>query len=209
MRKFFSIFSYLLHPVLIPSIATGCYYFIMQAFYHPHEIWIALFQVAVMTFLLPMVIYLFLRSTGLLKSSLMVHNIRERLAPIFLNIVLIGILVFKILENNPNIALKKFLLAYSTSYILMFFFTMIRQKWSIHLMSFCALIPFLITTSLASYQPFLWQTAGLFIIAGLLASSRLALYAHTGRELFWGSFIGFLPQVVLFFLPLIAKYIAF
>lgn len=205
MKSFLSIFSYLLHPVLIPFWATGAYYLLMKDYYHQDEIGITLFQVLVMTFLVPLTVYVFLKSLGMLKSGIMVTIAKERLTPIFLNIVLIGILVFRILENNPNIALKKFLLAYSTSYILMFFFTMLKQKWSIHMMSYCAIVPFLLTTSLWSYQPFLWQSALLFMGGGLLASSRLALEAHTNKEIIWGSIVGVLPQIALVFVPFIAR----
>lgn len=179
----------------------------MRDFYAAQDMYSTLLQVAVMTFALPVCMYLFLKFSGLLRSGIMVNNIKERLLPIFLNIVLIGILVFKILEYNPNIALKKFLLAYSSSYILMFFFTMIRQKWSLHMMSYCAMVPFLIMTSLGSYQTFIWQTALLSLGAGLVGTSRLVLQAHTSKEIVWGSILGVAPQLALYLLPLLSRYL--
>jgi hypothetical protein len=39
----------------------------------------------------------------------------------------------------------------------------------------------------------------LFLLNGVVASSRLIMKAHTNNELFIGSLVGIIPQVVLFY----------
>lgn len=202
MKKLFGTFSYLFHPVLIPFFTTFGYYWMTRFMYHPQEIYISLFQVAVMTIFLPMTIYLFLKSIGLLKSSIMVHHVRERLAPIFLNIVLIGILIFIIFENNSNLALKRFFVALSTSYILLFVTVWMRKKWSIHMMNIAAMATFLIFNAMfLNYHP-LEISIFSILLSGALATSRLALYAHTPSEIVSGSLVGLLPQILMFYITL-------
>lgn len=200
LRKLIDIFSYLFHPVLMPTIATGFYFYITRFYYPAQEIFIVSFQVFVTTFLLPIAVYLFLKSTGILQSGIMVKKNGERLLPIFMNIVLIGFLVFFILRPNPNLVLKKFLVAYSLSYIIAFGFVMLKKKVSIHMLSFVAMIPLIFNTALAvNYSPLL-ILSGLILLTGILASSRLSMRAHTHTQIIQGTIIGLVPQLAIFYL---------
>lgn len=184
----------------MPSIATGFYFFITRNYYPIQEVMIVLFQVFVMTFLLPISIYLFLKSTGILQSGIMVARNSERLLPITLNVILIGLLVFIILKPNPNLELKKYLIAYSFSYIIAFGFSMLKKKISIHMLSFVAMIPFLMNTAIAINREPLFTFSILILLAGILASSRLSLRAHTHTEVAQGIIVGLIPQLAVFYL---------
>ena len=200
MRKLIDIFSYLFHPVLMPSIATGFYFFITRNYYPVQEVMIVLFQVFIMTFLLPISIFLFLKSTGIMQSGIMVARNSERLLPITLNVILIGLLVFIILKPNPNLELKKYLIAYSFSYIIAFGFGMLKKKISIHMLSFVAMTPFLMNTAVATNRDVFLTFSLIILLAGVLGSSRLSMRAHTATEIAQGTVVGLIPQLAVFYL---------
>ena len=197
MRRFLGIFSYIFHPVFIPLIATGCFYYLSQNFYNTTEIYITIIQVAIMTFVLPVILFLFLKSFKMLTSSIMVKDIGERKAPVFLNIVLMYILVFQILLLNRSNELKLFLTAYAVSYSIVFISLFFNKKYSLHILSFSAFVMFMVHTSQRYFLPFILPLCILMLLLGLLASSRLALQAHTSREILIGCLIGIIPQLVM------------
>lgn len=199
MKYAAKIISYIFHPVLIPTIITGCFYLLNADFFIPVERFVATGQTFLMTFLLPVCIYFFLKSLGLLKSSVMVKNVQERAAPVFLNIVIINILVFKVWENVSNSALKVFFIAYCISYTLLFFGVLLKRKYSVHVASVCSVIPLFINQTTTYYlNPYIILPI-LLLIIGLVASARLYLRAHTNVEIILGALIGFIPSFILFY----------
>ena len=184
----------------MPTITTGFYFYITRYYYPVQELLIVLFQVFVTTFLLPVSVYLFLKSTGVLKSGIMVKRNTERLLPIMMNVLLIGFLVFVILKSNPNLELKKYLIAYSFSYIIAFGFVMLKKKVSIHMLSFVAMIPFVMNTAIVVKHFPLLTLSLVILLTGIVASSRLSLRAHTHTEIVQGMIIGLIPQLAIFYL---------
>lgn len=197
IKNFLKIFSYILHPVFIPSMATGCYFLIAKGFFTDFEIQLSLFHSVLLTLLLPICIYFLLRSMKLISSSIMVEKREERATPIFLNIILIGILVFFIWKYNRGYDLKHFFVTYMISYGLAFTSVLAKKKYSIHLLSFSAAALFIIKTSIDYHQPIIISLSLLVLLLGCLMSSRIAIKAHTFLELFMGILIGILPQLVL------------
>lgn len=199
MKYLAKIVSYLFHPVLIPTMITGCFYLLNAVFFLPLERYIATGQAFLMTCLLPVCIYFFLKSLGLLKSSIMIENVKERAVPVFLNIVIINILIFKVWEEASNNALKVFFIAYGISYTILFFSTLLKRKYSMHVASLCSTIPLFVNQTTTYYlNPFYVLPVSLVLI-GLVASSRLYLKAHTNVEIILGAIIGFTPSFILFY----------
>ena len=64
-----------------------------------------------------------------------------------------------------------------------------------------ALVGFCIAMSVYTQRNMLWEIALLFLLSGLVGSSRLYMKAHTPQELFAGFLVGFIPQ--LFLIPLV------
>ena len=197
MRNFLKIFSYIFHPVFIPCMATGCYFYISTGFFSTFEMGLALFHTILMTFLLPICIYFMLRSMNLMNSSIMVENRAERSAPIFLNIVLLGILVFFIWEYNRVYDLKHFIVGYMISYFIVWLTVLGKKKYSIHLLSYSAFAVFVLKSLIDYHSPITIGLALLILFYGCIASSRLEIKAHTPLELFVGTVIGVLPQLFL------------
>lgn len=199
MKQIAKIISLLFHPVLIPTIVTGCFYLVNSDFFLPLEIKVATGQAFLMTFLLPICIYFFLKSLGLLKSSIMVSEVRERTAPMFLNIFIITILIFKVWENVANTSLKVFFIGYAITYFILFCSALLKRKYSVHVASICSVIPLLVNQTTTYYlNPFVILPI-LLILIGCIASARLYLKAHTNVEIIMGATIGFVPSFIFFY----------
>lgn len=200
MKHLAKIASYVFHPVFIPSMVTGCYYLFNASFFLPLERSIATGQAFLMTCVLPMCIYLFLKSLGLLRSSIMVDNVKERAAPIFLNVIIINILIFRVWENIANSSLKVFFIGYAISYSILFFSVLLKKKYSIHTANLCSIIPLFTNHSTTYFAHTVVILPVLLLLIGLVATSRLYLQAHTNKEIIMGAIIGFTPSFILFFL---------
>lgn len=192
--------SFIFHPVFIPTMVTGSYYYFNGMFYLPLERYVATGQVFLMTCLLPASIYFFLKSLGLLRSSIMVDNVKERSVPMFLNIIIVGILIFRIWENVSNNALKQFFIGFSVSYFILFCSVLFRKKYSVHVACLCSTVPLFVQPSAVYFLPPVIVLPILLLLTGWVASSRLYLNAHTNIEIVMGAVIGFVPSFVLFFL---------
>ncbi len=199
MKHLAKIASYLFHPVFVPTMITGCFYLANAAFFAPLERYVATGQAFLMTCLLPVCIYFFLKSLGLLKSTIMVDNVKERSVPVFLNIIIVNILIFKIWEDASNSALKVFFTGYAISYTILFFSVLLKRKYSIHVASLCSAIPLFVNQTTTYYLNPFYVLPVLLLIIGIVASARLYLRAHTNVEVILGAIIGFVPSFLLFY----------
>lgn len=199
MKNAAKIISFIFHPVFIPTMITGCFYFLNVDFFSKTERFVATGQAFLMTFLLPVCIYFFLKSLGILKSSVMVSDVRERSVPLFINIVIINILIFKIWAEISNTALKLFFVAYCISYFLLLFSALLKRKYSVHIASLCCTIPLFINQATTYYSNPYFILPVLLVLIGVVASARLYLNAHTSVEIILGALIGFTPSFILFY----------
>ena len=81
--------------------------------------------------------------------------------------------------------------ALSITYLLFKF----NFKTSLHTLGIGGIIGFVIVMSYEYQLNFNLLIAGLFILSGLIAFSRLKLNAHTPKEIYFGFIIGFLTQI--------------
>lgn len=198
MKIISQIISYLLHPVLIPFLVTGCYFFLTLKFQNEAVAKYTIIQVFVMTFALPVLLYFILKSTKTLQSSIMINDLNERKIPLFFNILLIGIMIFRFWKDQGNTDVKLYFEGYLISNIILFLATFIKQKISIHITVFSSVIPFLFFIGIQFYENFLIQLSLSILILGVLMSSRLYLEAHTNKEVILGLFCGIIPQIIIY-----------
>jgi hypothetical protein len=130
----------------------------------------------------------------------MVDNVKERSVPMFLNIVIVGILVFRVWENVSNSALKQFFIGFSVSYFILFCSVLFRKKYSVHVACLCSILPLFVQPGAIYFLPSNIVLPVLLLLIGWVASSRLYLNAHTNIEIVMGAVIGFVPSFILFFL---------
>lgn len=197
--RFASFLSYLFHPIFLPLI---CVFILFQLpVYYNYRFNAGYFN-AVYLFLFINLVFvplggiLYMKNKGIINSYEMT-TAKERRIP-FLFSALLYILTFFVLNSMgfPDLYLKIFKSITATLIILcMLLFA--NVKWSAHLSAMGGLLGMLIVIS----KGFGLNLTGLLIpvilMSGLLASSRLALNAHSLKETFFGFLLGLGLQLSL------------
>lgn len=196
--RWHKLISVLLHPVVIPTIGVLLFLFLIPIQLEKIQQYAVLSIVFVATYLIPVLILVFLKALKLIKSF-QVFSIKERKVPLVIMIFIFYALatIFSRLHQIRDLST----LFYGTSYALFFVYLLfiLKFKASLHLLSMGSAIGFvLILTQLYSISV-LPIISILLLLSGLLASSRLHLKAHTTTEVYVGFFIGFLTQFIAFY----------
>lgn len=197
MRPFLRLLSYLFHPLFAPL--AGCVPVILlnPRFADRTAVWPLLLAIGVLTIALPLLIYALLRSMGLLQS-VFAPTLAERRYPLLISIILYLTLCYRYLPDygSPEIYFYMVGLCMSLATALAMLFARIRI--SIHMLCMGAVLVFLIGLSLHFEKNITGAIAGWTLLTGLVASSRLAMNAHSKVELALGFFVGSLAQVLTY-----------
>ncbi len=196
-KKTLPVFSYLFHPIFIPLYAALYYFFWNSSYYSGPEKFVAIFQIAIITLIIPILIFFILRVTGQV-DSLMVGNISQRKIPLAIQCFLTFILLKKSITLAHFPEFHYFFLGGLCSLIIAFIFLFFNAKASLHMIGISILTVFVIGLSIHNQNRDLIVVAFLVLMNGFVASSRLALKAHTPKELVVGFLLGILPQLFLF-----------
>lgn len=199
MKKILPIFSYLFHPLFISMYASLFYLFFKgDAFVNQEKMFI-LFQIVIITVLVPMLFFLLLRSTGNV-DSIMINDTSQRKIPLVLHCFLIILLVKRsvIIARYPE--LHFFFLGALFSTIIALVLSFFKIKASLHMIAISGLTIFAIGLSRHLQVPNMIYWVAFFILMnGFVASSRLEMNAHTNRELVIGLLTGIIPQILFVF----------
>lgn len=197
MKKILPFFSYLFHPIFIPIVGTLFYILFSENYYAKEQYFLLLFQVVIITFFLPLAFFYLLRTFGKV-DTIMLSEVSQRKIPLLMQIALTGILISKSVTIERFEELFFFFLGGIASTIIAFGLLYAKLKASIHMIALSALTFFVIGMSMHHELNIIYTIASLFIISGIVASSRLAMKAHTMQELMIGYLAGMLPQIILF-----------
>jgi len=196
LKKILPLFSYLFHPIFIPVYTALFYFFFNDSYYTNPEKYFALFQIVLLTIVLPILIFFVLRTTGQV-NSIMIADISQRKIPLIIQCFLTILLVRKsiTLEHFPEFHFFFLggLLSTVIALILLFF----KTKASLHMIAISALTVFVIGLSIHNQNRNINWIALLILMNGLVASSRLEMKAHTPKELIIGFLSGIIPQLIL------------
>lgn len=194
MRSAAKLFSFLTHPLLVPTVLVGVLgvYFpqVLRPVPVPQVKGVVLL-VFVITFALPALNFLFLKTTGVIKNIEMPTR-RDRLMPLVFMMLLFGTITF-LIRYKLYIPMLFNIMALFTvltvvSFAINFFF-----KISLHAMGSTALAGMLLWVAVSLTRPELLPAALLAIVfAGASMSARLFLRAHTLEEIGWGAAVGIL-----------------
>ena len=165
------IFSYLLHPFLMPSYAlllifgSDTYIGFGVTLKAQQLIFLVVF---VNTFLIPTILSFFLVRKKLVSDIEMPSNLERRL-PLLITTLSIVIAM------------------------------MVNLKWkiSLHMVGIGGLIGALVGISLRQYVDFRGLIIVLILLAGILGSSRLTLSAHTPAQVYVGFMVGVSCELIL------------
>lgn len=169
---------------------------IYPTFHETSAIMLISFQIAIVTIFIPICVFFLLRSLGK-AESVMLGNVSERRLPLLIMAILLFILIKRsvIFEYYPE--LYFYFLGTLASTLIALAFSILKVKASLHMMGIGSLTVFVIILSTLYSFNLIYVIAGLFLVSGLIASSRLVMNAHTQTELIIGYLIGILPQIII------------
>ncbi|WP_243416326.1 hypothetical protein [Flavobacterium sp. HTF] len=199
MKKILPLFSYILHPIFISMYATLFYLYCKEDIFTNREKYYVLFQILIITVLVPTLFFMLLRSTGHVKS-VMVHETSQRQIPLLLQCFLYILLVKRSIVIARYPELHFFFLGALFSTIVALILTLFKIKASLHMMAISGLALFVIGLNIHLKMQNPYWTALVVLLTGIVASSRLEMEAHTNKELIIGLLTGILPQILFLFL---------
>lgn len=195
--KFHKFISTILHPIVLPTLGVFLYFvFVSQSFEKRLQL-IVLGLVFALTYVVPVLLLLFLRNFGFIKDF-QVSTIKERRFPVIFMIFLLYFLGNTIIQI-PTIR-NLGILFYGTSLSLTCIYLLfsVKLKSSLHLVSMGNMISFFLIMTNINSLSMLPIIILLILLSGILASSRLYLKAHTPVELLIGFSLGIVCQFILF-----------
>lgn len=199
LKKTLPFFSYLFHPLCISVYTALFYFFVTRSFFYPYEIFLVIFQIAILTVFLPISMYFLLKSLGLAKSSIMLHEKKERRLPLAFQAMFFLVLTQHSFSTVVVPELYYFFLGAFISTLLTLLLIVFHFKASIHMIGITGMTLFIIGISVHYGIPFVSLIAFFIVLIGLVASSRLYMQAHSMRELLVGIMVGALPQIALWY----------
>lgn len=198
MKKFLSIFSYIFHPMFISVYAVLIYFFLTDRYHTYQELFLIMVQVLILTILIPISIFYFLMSLGR-ANSFMLSEISQRKIPLFINAILLYLLITQSIRIEIIPELYYFFFGALVSTILTFLLIFVNLKASIHMVGISALTVFIFGFSLHTQTNHIYLFATFLLLTGIVATSRLSMKAHNGKELIAGFIAGVLPQICLLY----------
>lgn len=173
------------------------FYFLISTFYYTNQQkYLILLQIGVVTILIPIAFFYFLRSFEKV-DNVMVPDLSQRKIPLLFQGLIIYILLSNTIKESVLPELYFYLLGGLVSTFILLLLLFLKVKASIHLVGISALTVFVGALSLHFEVNLIYSFAVLVLLNGLIATSRLELKAHTYKEIIFGFLTGFLPQLVL------------
>ncbi|MCG2610123.1 hypothetical protein LZZ90_01225 [Flavobacterium sp. SM15] len=198
-KKALPLFSYLFHPLFVSVYAALFYFYVTKGFYYPHEIYLTLLQIVILTVFLPLSTYFLLKSLGLVKSGIMLHEKKERRLPLAFQAMFFVVLTQHSFSTIVLPELYYFFIGALISTFFALLLIVFNFKASIHMIGITGLTLFIGGISLHFGIPFIGLISFAIIMTGFVASSRLYMQAHSMKEILTGIIIGALPQVMLWY----------
>ncbi|CAM1346059.1 conserved membrane hypothetical protein [Tenacibaculum crassostreae] len=191
--------STILHPIVMPTIGIILYFIISPITLASRQQYTILAVVFIATYLIPLLLLVFLKSIGYIKSF-RVYSINERKFPMFF-MMLLFLFLGKIFASMTVIKDLSYLfygtvLGLSAIYLLFPF----KIKGSLHLLSMGVAIGYFLLFQQMQSINILPLIITFILLSGLLASSRLYLKAHTVSEVYIGFFIGLLSPFIAYYI---------
>ena len=189
--------SYVLHPLLFSFLGSFLYLYMSPKHILKEQEYIILVIVFISTYIVPILLLALLKRVNMI-SDYHLRNIEERKFPI-LFFIMLSFLIGRAMVSTQIADLLAFSF-FGVAFALRFTYLLfnIKIKTSLHTLGIGGLIGFVMVMSYEYRLNFNWLIAGLFIIAGLIGVSRLALNAHRPKEVYIGFLLGLISQFISF-----------
>lgn len=191
--------STILHPIVMPTIGILLYFIFTPINLNKQQQFTILGIVFVSTYIVPLLLLVFLKAIGYIKSY-QVFSIKERKVPLFFMIALLFFLaeLFQKLNIIKDLSYLFYGIVLGLTFTYFLFFT--KLKSSLHLLSMGGAVGYFLIFQEIHNINILPVIIVFIILSGLLATSRLYLKAHSPKEVYTGFFLGFTSQFVVYFL---------
>ncbi|MGB1269534.1 MAG: hypothetical protein ACPG45_07325 [Flavobacteriaceae bacterium] len=196
MNKLLTYVSYIFHPIFISFIGIGIYYTVSPKYYADNYIENRLFQLLILTIIIPLLIFRVLKKLNI-ASTLMMEDVKERRYPYMIAVILNFYITIFIFKENTEPELHYFFAGISFTAITFLVLSYFNYKASLHSAAISGLTMFVAALSIHYQSNMVFLIGGLLLCNGLVATSRLHLKAHTAQELLIGFFMGLTPQFIL------------
>lgn len=195
MRLFFRVISYISHPIFIP-IAGVVAYFLITPKYSPLELQSGnILPIFILTVIIPIISFLILRNIGLI-NSIDLPTVVERKYPLYIHLILLFMIVYKVIPNNYVVELYFYFVGLIIATLAVLILLFFKVKSSLHLLGMGCLFMFLINISIHFEINITIALSIIILATGLVATSRLYLKAHSKVEILIGFLIGLISQLL-------------
>lgn len=185
------VISVVFQPLLLPLLGT--IYIIRSnpfTFPDPYENYMLMLRVALLTFFFPALVVLLMSALKFVKG-VNLRDRQDRIIPYIATLALYIWAFFVFYKEGFNGIITFMLLGSTLSIVIAFLMNLLVLKISMHTTGVGGMVAFFMLllpyTNFDSLIPFLVM----ILIAGLVGSARLALQAHTPREIYYGYLVGF------------------
>lgn len=197
MNLFLRIASYLFHPLLMPLLGAGLYFFVTPRYVEPELMEAKLSAIAIVTLFIPIVVFFLLKTLGVV-DTIYLKEVRERKYPLMIQCLLFLLIIKMVFDPYDDPEMYFFFVGILFSSFTALLLTFFKFKISLHQIGISGILMFVIGLS-AHFKVNLLITISFFLfVNGWVASSRLNSESHTYPELLLGLLIGILPQLMLF-----------
>lgn len=196
MQQASRIVSFVFHPLIMPFIGVLFFFSKSPRFIPKPIIHAKLLAIALLTVIVPILMFYLLKNRGLIKSFYL-REVKERIIPLLFNIGITLLVIQRILPANELIELYYFFIGILISTITCLALAIAKFKASIHMIAVGGTLMFFIALSIHYNININGSLALFFIIAGAVATSRLVLKAHITIELIIGFAVGLIPQLIM------------
>lgn len=201
IKKIFGhVISVVFQPLLLPLYGT-IYLIWSNPYLFPdtYENYQNIFRIALNTFFFPALVVVLLASPAIgFVKSVNLRGRQERIIP-YVAAMMFYIWTFYVYFKNDFNSLITFILLGSTiSIVLAFLLNVLVMKVSMHTTGGGGLVAMMMILLPFSQNNTLFVFLIAILIAGCIGSARLALKAHTNREIYYGYLTGFFSFMIAF-----------
>lgn len=196
-KKLAQFLSYLLHPAIVPALATFIILGAIPGHIPQQQVWYITLFVLLSTYFMPAVFSVLMKTVGLIQS-LHMSDPRDRRYPFIVSIIFFLFTAHTLGQQGAPIEIVRVLL--SSAMTITLFFTLLRfTKLSVHLAGMGGLTATCVYLS-HHYEVMMLEIIAIVILfSGLLATARLVLKAHTMSQVI----LGYSAGLIITFLALL------
>ena len=196
-KQFFKFITYFFHPINFSIAGAFLYFLFIPKYIFKEQEHIILLVIFLITYVFPLFILYLLKKFKMVVSYQM-DTIEERKFPTLLFITITFITGNWLYKSSVVDILSIFYFGYGIALLISYVLLHLEIKISLHAIAVSGLVGFAIYYSYFFQINMLFLIAPLFVLSGLIVTSRLKLKAHKFSEVLYGYSIGMLSQIFLF-----------